>query len=209
MDARHCAGAEMAEMMAYAASVGSARAKRKVGAMGFIGNATDATAHYFGREHGLGTMPHALIGYAGSTAARRRDVPRDLPRRADDRAGRLFRPGGHRLRWPSAARFPDLAAAGHAVAPPRHAGGRFVEGLDPADVLRRAGAPRRPSAIRGYRSEDGAALPGRHRRLGGGDLAPARDAGRGRLPQGARSSPPPASARPSAGSWPRPRRRST
>src|SRR5712664_419887 len=37
MDARHCAGAEMAEAMAYAASVGSARAKRKVGAVGFIG----------------------------------------------------------------------------------------------------------------------------------------------------------------------------
>ena len=32
MDARHCAGSEMAELMAYAASVGSARAKRKVGA---------------------------------------------------------------------------------------------------------------------------------------------------------------------------------
>ena len=40
MDARHCAGLEMAEMMAYAASVGSARARRKVGAKGFIGNAT-------------------------------------------------------------------------------------------------------------------------------------------------------------------------
>ena len=32
MDARHCAGLEMAEIMAYAASVGSDRAKRKVGA---------------------------------------------------------------------------------------------------------------------------------------------------------------------------------
>src|SRR5690606_1369660 len=30
MDARHCAGAEMAELMAYAASVGSDRAKRKL-----------------------------------------------------------------------------------------------------------------------------------------------------------------------------------
>src|SRR3569623_82041 len=67
MDARHCAGREMAELMAYAASVGSARAKRKVNAKGFVGNATEATAHYFGQEHGLGTMPHALIGYAGST----------------------------------------------------------------------------------------------------------------------------------------------
>ena len=43
------------------------RAKRKVGAVGFIGNATHATAHFFGRDQGLGTMPHALIGYAGST----------------------------------------------------------------------------------------------------------------------------------------------
>ena len=64
MDARHCAGTDMAEIMAYAASVGSARATRKVGAIGFIGNATDATAHYFGRAAGMGTMPHALIGYA-------------------------------------------------------------------------------------------------------------------------------------------------
>src|ERR1700726_437875 len=49
MDARHCAGAGMAEMMAYAASVGSAHAQREVGAIGFIGNATAETAHWFGR----------------------------------------------------------------------------------------------------------------------------------------------------------------
>ena len=67
MDARHCAGTEMAELMAYAASVGSERARRKVGAVGFVGNATDATAHYFGLDAGKGTMPHAFIGYAGST----------------------------------------------------------------------------------------------------------------------------------------------
>src|SRR3546814_1706999 len=35
MDARHCAGTEMAELMAYAASVGSERARRKDGAVGF------------------------------------------------------------------------------------------------------------------------------------------------------------------------------
>ena len=67
MDARHCAGAEMADMMAYAASVGSEAAKAQKGAVGFIGNASDATAHHFGNERGMGTMPHALIGYAGST----------------------------------------------------------------------------------------------------------------------------------------------
>src|SRR3546814_2419957 len=57
----------MAEIMAYAASVGSARARRKHGARGFVANATDATAHFFGQPGGRGTMPHALIGYAGST----------------------------------------------------------------------------------------------------------------------------------------------
>src|SRR3546814_6087172 len=67
MDARHGAGTEMADLMAYAASVGSERARRKLQAVGFIGNATDATAHYFGQKRGFGTMPHSLIGYAGST----------------------------------------------------------------------------------------------------------------------------------------------
>src|SRR5438105_12719690 len=67
MDARHCAGAEMAEMMAYAASVGSAHARREAGAVGFVGGAADATAALFGQQEGAGTMPHALIGYAGST----------------------------------------------------------------------------------------------------------------------------------------------
>src|SRR5215469_9181727 len=59
MDARHCAGAEMAETMAYAASVGSALAQRESGAVGFIGCAAAATAGFFGQEKGLGTMPHA------------------------------------------------------------------------------------------------------------------------------------------------------
>ena len=42
MDARHCAGAEMAEMMAYAASVGSAHAKQLADAIGFVGCAAAA-----------------------------------------------------------------------------------------------------------------------------------------------------------------------
>src|SRR5205807_9502965 len=49
MDARHCAGAEMAEMMAYAASVGSGQAQREAGAVGFVGCATDATAAFSGQ----------------------------------------------------------------------------------------------------------------------------------------------------------------
>ena len=52
MDARHCAGSEMAEIMAYGASIGSNKAQKKVGAIGFIGSSTDATAHFFGQTQG-------------------------------------------------------------------------------------------------------------------------------------------------------------
>ena len=72
MDARHCAGSDMGELMAYAASVGSEAARREVGAVGFIGNATDATAHWFGQAKGLGTMPHALIGAQKRSRSRTR-----------------------------------------------------------------------------------------------------------------------------------------
>ena len=65
MDARHCAGSEMAELMAYGASVGAAKAKAKVNAIGFVGCAADATA-FFGKK-GHGNDASALIGYAGST----------------------------------------------------------------------------------------------------------------------------------------------
>ena len=69
MDARHCAGSEMQDLMAYGASVGSKKAQKELNAVGFIGTANDATAHFFGNNKGMGTMPHALVGYAGSTLA--------------------------------------------------------------------------------------------------------------------------------------------
>ena len=67
MDARHCAGSEMQDLMAYGASVGSKKAQIELNAVGFIGSANDSTAHFFGKKKGIGTMPHALVGYAGST----------------------------------------------------------------------------------------------------------------------------------------------
>ncbi len=67
MDARHCAGPKMHELMAYGASVGSKRAKKELGAKGFIGSSCRSTTSYFESVDALGTMPHALIGYAGST----------------------------------------------------------------------------------------------------------------------------------------------
>src|SRR5260370_22430023 len=111
MDARHCAGAEMAAMMAYAASVGSAAARRETNAKGFIANATDATAHYFGNVKGRGTMPHALIGYAGSTLRApemfREAHPSENLTVLVDYFGRQVRDSLDVCR-----RFPDLAAAG-------------------------------------------------------------------------------------------------
>lgn len=151
MDARHCAGTEMAELMAYAASVGSARARRKVGAVGFIGNATDATAHYFGQPHGLGTMPHALIGYAGSTVRAAEMYHETFP---EANLTVLVDYFGHEITDSLAVcqRFPELAAQGRLSVRLDTAGGRFVEGLDPPAsyaVLER----HVPRAIRGYRDE--------------------------------------------------------
>lgn len=151
MDARHCAGTEMAEIMAYAASVGSARARRKDGATGFIGNATDATAHYFGRDAGMGTMPHALIGYAGSTVRAAEMYHETFPGQPMTVLVDYF---GQEVTDSLAVcrRFPDLAAAGDLALRLDTPGGRFVEGLDPPKsyaVLDR----RAPESIRGYRDE--------------------------------------------------------
>ena len=151
MDARHCAGAEMAEMMAYAASVGSAKAKKETDANGFIGNATDATAHYFGNEKGLGTMPHALIGYAGSTLRAAEMFHETFP---DDPLYVLVDYFGQEVTdsLEVCRRYPELAAAGRLGVRIDTHGGRFVEGLDTAAsyaVLDRHAA----HAIRTYRTE--------------------------------------------------------
>src|SRR5258705_75968 len=131
MDARHCAGAEMAAMMAYAAAVGSAVAQREAGAVGFVGCAADATARFFGQARGLGTMPHALIGYAGSTvraAEMFREVFPDEPMTV------LIDYFGHEISDALAVArpFPDLAAPGRLAFRLDTPGGRYCEGLDPA-----------------------------------------------------------------------------
>lgn len=66
MMARHLANPDMVELCEYGVSVGSTKAKKE-GAKGFVGTSVDRNAKLFGTEEGLGTMPHALIGYAGST----------------------------------------------------------------------------------------------------------------------------------------------
>lgn len=156
MDARHCAGFEMQEMMAYAASVGGKAAQRE-GARGFVGNATDATAHWFGEpgetppRRGRGTMPHALIGYANSTVRAAEMFHETFPDEdltvLADYFGREITDGLAVCR-----RFPELAAAGRLAFRLDTHGGRFLETLDPAEsyaVLERHA----PGAIRRYRSE--------------------------------------------------------
>ena len=152
MDARHCAGAEMAEMMAYAASIGSARARRERSAKGFIGNANDATAHFFGQKHGLGTMPHALIGYAGSTVRAAEMFHEAFP---NDNLYVLVDYFGREVSdtLEVCARFPDLAGEGRLGVRLDTHGGRFMEELDTAEsyaVLERHA----PDAIRTYRTEE-------------------------------------------------------
>ncbi|WP_254454704.1 nicotinate phosphoribosyltransferase [Acetobacter estunensis] len=150
MEARHCAGYEMQELMAYGASVGS-RAAQREGAVGFVGGANDATAVYFGQDHGYGTMPHALIGYAGSTL-RAASMFHEVYPDSDlvvlvDYYGREITDGLAVCR-----RFSELAAQGRVALRLDTHGGRFMEGLDPQEsyaVLDRYV----PDAIRRYRSE--------------------------------------------------------
>jgi nicotinate phosphoribosyltransferase len=137
-------------MMAYAAAIGSTTARHE-GACGFSGNATDGTAHYFGADAGFGTMPHALIGYAGSTVRAAEMFHETFPELGltvlVDYFGREITDG-----LAVCERFPELAKAGSLAVRLDTHGGRFLEGLDPAEsyaVLER----RAPGAIRRYRSD--------------------------------------------------------
>lgn len=151
MDARHCAGTEMAELMAYGASVGSKKAISKNGAKGFIGCATDATAHHFGMTYGIGTMPHALIGYAGSTLKAAKLFHKTFPERALTVLVDYY---GNEIddAIEVATEFPELVESGQLGVRIDTHGGRFVQGLDTQEsyaVLDR----NIPNAIRGYRTE--------------------------------------------------------
>ncbi len=152
MDARHCAGAEMAAMMAYAAATGSQAGRREAGAVGFVGCAADATARFFGQEKGLGTMPHALIGYAGSTVRAAEMFREVFP---EEPLTVLIDYFGREITDALAVgrRFPELVAAGRLAVRIDTPGGRYCEGLDPArsyQVLERHA----PQSTRGYRSEE-------------------------------------------------------
>ena len=152
MDARHCAGAEMAEMMAYAAAVGSAHAKKVANAVGFIGCAADATAPYFGQQKGIGTMPHALIGYAGSTVRAAEMFRATFP---DEALTVLVDYFGRETSDAVAVcrRFPELAESGQLAFRMDTPGGRYCEGLD-LGLSYAVLEAHAPQSIRGYRTEE-------------------------------------------------------
>ncbi len=138
----------------YAASVGSGAAVEKrppPGRKGFIGCANDMTAHWCGASRGTGTMPHSLIGYAGSTVRAAEMFRETFP---DEPMTVLADYFGREISDALAvcARFPDLAAAGQLSFRLDTHGGRFMEGLNPADSY--AALERNaPGAIRRYRSD--------------------------------------------------------
>ena len=129
MDARHCAGTEMQELMAYGASVGSKKAQKELGAIGFIGSANDITSHFFGQEKGVGTMPHALVGYAGTTVNAAKIFANTYPNESItvliDYFGREISDS-----LEVCAELKGLAMNGMLSLRLDTHGGRFVEGLD-------------------------------------------------------------------------------
>jgi nicotinate phosphoribosyltransferase len=132
--------------------VGSAEARRRAGAVGFIGSSVDATAHFFGQGEGSGTMPHALIGYAGSTVRAAEMFHETFPNLPLTVLVDFF---GQEITDSLAvcARFPELAASGQLSVRLDTHGGRFVEDLDTAEsyaVLDR----HVPDAIRTYRTHE-------------------------------------------------------
>ncbi|MFL1780642.1 Nicotinate phosphoribosyltransferase [Candidatus Hepatincolaceae symbiont of Richtersius coronifer] len=66
MVARHCCNPDMVFFLEYGVAVGSTLAQKE-GNCGFIGCSTKASSKLFNAPHAIGTMPHSLVGYAGST----------------------------------------------------------------------------------------------------------------------------------------------
>ena len=151
MDTRHCAGLEMAEMAAYGASVGSLAAKQEKSAQGFIGCAAQATAHFFPIKKAFGSMPHGLIGYAGSTLRAAEMFDETFPDRKlvvlVDYFGREVADA-----LEVCEHFTLRVKRGELAIRLDTHGGRFVQGLDTASsyALLERNAPK---ALRGYRSE--------------------------------------------------------
>ena len=125
-------------------------AKRKK-AKGFIGTSIDATSHYFQSNKALGTMPHALIGYAGSTLEAvkmfHETFPKDDLVVLPDYFGKEITDSIQ-----VCSHFDKLSKAGKVMIRLDTPNGRFIENLDTSksyEVLEKHA----PGSIKEYRSD--------------------------------------------------------
>jgi len=136
MHARHGSGAEMNILAAYGAKVGSEAARIADHTVkGFVGSSQDLTAPFFSNNGGMGTMPHALVGYAkGDVLAAMKLFNETLPEAKSlialvDYTGEEIQDALRCARW-----FYDEAklqgqGKSFGIRLDTH-GGRFAEGLD-------------------------------------------------------------------------------
>ncbi len=134
MHARHSPGDDLSLLAAYGASVGSRMAKMN-GATGFIGSSQDLTAHFYGQDKGVGTMPHAIIGYAGSTLRAAQMFvethPQDNLTVLIDYYGREYTDALEVCRWWYGERLPREPGGARSLALRIDTHGeRYAEGLD-------------------------------------------------------------------------------
>jgi nicotinate phosphoribosyltransferase len=136
MHARHGSGAEMNILAAYGAAVGSAAARRADPAVrGFVGSSQDLTAPFFNAAAGMGTMPHALVGYTGGDVLKAMQmfaatIPEALSLTAlVDYTGHEITDSIRCARWFYDEARLEAAGKSFGVRLDTH-GGRFAEGLD-------------------------------------------------------------------------------
>jgi nicotinate phosphoribosyltransferase len=136
MHARHGSGAEMNLLAAYGAAVGSEAAKRANPAVkGFVGSSQDLTAPFFGSAAGMGTMPHALVGYAnGDVLEAMKMFARTIPEAKTlmalvDYTGEEITDSLRCARWFYGEAKLQNEGKSFGVRLDTH-GGRFAEGLD-------------------------------------------------------------------------------
>ena len=136
MHARHGSGAEMNILAAYGAKVGSEAARAANRAVkGFIGSSQDLTAPFFGASAGMGTMPHALVGYAdGDVLAAMKLFHKTLPESKSlialvDYTGNEVADSLRCAKWFYDEAKLDGQGKSFGIRLDTH-GGRFAEGLD-------------------------------------------------------------------------------
>jgi nicotinate phosphoribosyltransferase len=136
MHARHASGAEMNILAAYGAMVGSNAAKRDDAKVkGFVGSSQDLTSPFFGAGQGMGTMPHALVGYAsGDVLAAMKLFAETLPEAKSlialvDYTGEEISDSLRCAKWFYEEAKLDGQGKTFGIRLDTH-GGRFAEGLD-------------------------------------------------------------------------------